>query len=234
MEWCWMASWVCPAGSGGGAFAPPCTVPCVVDDSSHSSARHPLRRVHTLQYTTQLQYDRAGQSPVLARPLAGRRRHRDRQSCINGRVVRNIQWPMHACRLQVIPHRDGVPPTISCGPSAITLPVTHSPWPWNPCLFCPRCTKLLSLSHANAARSHMHCTCRAPLAAPHRGLSNISTRPILDRTPFTHPALLRRKHHGPILITTSLPLCPSPFPLPPRHHLHPHCPPRLHCDSAFL
>lgn len=229
-----MASWVCPAGSGGGAFAPPCTVPCVVDDSSHSSARHPLRRVHTLQYTTQLQYDRAGQSPVLARPLAGRRRHRDRQSCINGRVVRNIQWPMHACRLQVIPHRDGVPPTISCGPSAITLPVTHSPWPWNPCLFCPRCTKLLSLSHANAARSHMHCTCRAPLAAPHRGLSNISTRPILDRTPFTHPALLRRKHHGPILITTSLPLCPSPFPLPPRHHLHPHCPPRLHCDSAFL
>lgn len=147
---------------------------------------------------------------------------------------------MHACRLQVIPHRDGVPPTISCGPSAITLPVTHSPWPWNPCPFCPRCTKLLSLSHANAARSHMHCTCRAPLAAPHRGLSNISTRPILDSTPFTHPALLRRKHHGPILISSSL-LCLCvlpPSPIPPGTNLYPHCPPQgctatpPYCDSS--
>lgn len=225
-----MALWVCPAGGGGGgAFAPPCTATvCCRRFFFAFVFSRPLRRV-----SRQLQYDRAGQSQALARPLAGRRRHRDRQSCINGRVVRNIQWPMHACKLQVIPHRDGVPPTISCGPSAITLPVTHSPWPWNPCPFCPRCTKLLSLSHANAARSHMHCTCRAPLAAPHRGLPNISTRPILDRTPFTHPALLRRKHHGPILIITCLPLCPSPSPSP-RHHLYPHCPPRLHCDSAFL
>jgi len=40
---------------------------------------------------------------------------------------------MRACSLlQVILHRDGVPPTISCGPPAITLPVTQSLAPWDP------------------------------------------------------------------------------------------------------
>jgi hypothetical protein len=152
-------------------------------------------------------HDRAGQSRALACALAGRRRHRDRQACINGRLVRNIQWPMHACSLQVIPHRDGVPPTISCGPSAIptrlgilAFSVHAAPsFPLSPTLMQPP--------------SRMHCTCRALLAPPHRSLSDISTPRILQKMPFTIRLSCGGKHHGSLLILSSLPLPPFP-----HHH----------------